>query len=143
MDVPHSLIPSEFVDTDEQQDALARIADWVIEHGLTDRGRFGAARELLQRRPPRLVGGAATPLRKGAEAPLDAAVRLGLALDETSLAIQGPPGSGKTFTAAQMIVALVRAGKKVGVTANSHRGDRERARRHRQGGAPGKAVRFG
>ncbi len=121
MDVPHSLIPSEFVDTDEQQDALVRIAEWVIEHGLAGRGRFGAARELLQRRPPRLVGGRATPLRKEAEAPIDAAVRLGLALDETTLAIQGPPGSGKTFTAAQMIVALVQAGKKVGVTANSHR----------------------
>jgi predicted RecB family nuclease len=121
MDLPHSLIPSEFVDTDEQQDSLARIADWVIENGLERRGRFGAARELLRCRPPRLVGGGATPLRKEGELPIDSAVRLGLALDETTLPIQGPPGSGKTFTAAQMIVALVRAGKKVGVTANSHR----------------------
>ena len=37
------------------------------------------------------------------------------------LAIQGPPGSGKTYRAAEMIVALVRAGKRVGVTSNSHR----------------------
>lgn len=36
------------------------------------------------------------------------------------LAIQGPPGTGKTHTAAEMIVALVRAGKRVGVTGMSH-----------------------
>jgi uncharacterized protein len=37
------------------------------------------------------------------------------------LAIQGPPGSGKTFTGAQMICAAVRAGLKVGITAVSHK----------------------
>ena len=36
------------------------------------------------------------------------------------LPIQGPPGSGKTYTAANIICALVTTGKKVGVTANSH-----------------------
>jgi superfamily I DNA and/or RNA helicase len=34
--------------------------------------------------------------------------------------VQGPPGSGKTHAAAHVIVALVRAGRRVGVTANSH-----------------------
>ncbi len=121
METPHSLIPSEFVDTDEPQDSLARIGRWVVDHGLDGRGRFAAARELLRRRPPRLAGGGAAQLRVPGELPLDAAVRVGLLLDDTSLAIQGPPGSGKTYTAAHMIVALVRAGKKVGVTANSHR----------------------
>jgi uncharacterized protein len=37
------------------------------------------------------------------------------------LAIQGPPGSGKTYTAAKMIAALAREGRRVGVTANSHK----------------------
>ena len=37
------------------------------------------------------------------------------------LAIQGPPGTGKTFTGAQMICELVRQGKTVGITANSHK----------------------
>ena len=47
--------------------------------------------------------------------------RVALTLDGGVLAIQGPPGSGKTFTGARMIVDLVRAGKKVGVTAVSHK----------------------
>jgi uncharacterized protein len=37
------------------------------------------------------------------------------------LAIQGPPGSGKTFTGARMICQLVKAGKRIGVTAVSHK----------------------
>jgi uncharacterized protein len=37
------------------------------------------------------------------------------------LAIQGPPGAGKTYTAARMIVSLLAAGKRVGVTATGHK----------------------
>ena len=37
------------------------------------------------------------------------------------LPVQGPPGAGKTYLGARMICELVRAGKRVGVTAVSHR----------------------
>ena len=43
-----------------------------------------------------------------------------LELDGGVLPIQGPPGTGKTHTGGRMICALIRAGKKVGITANSH-----------------------
>ena len=36
------------------------------------------------------------------------------------LAVQGPPGAGKTNQSARMILALLEARKKVGVTGNSH-----------------------
>ena len=52
---------------------------------------------------------------------LEAAKQTGLLLDRTVLPIQGPPGSGKTFTGAHMIVELLKNGKKVGVTAGSHK----------------------
>jgi KaiC/GvpD/RAD55 family RecA-like ATPase len=39
----------------------------------------------------------------------------------TVLAVQGPPGAGKTYAGSRMIVELVRAGKKVGITATSHK----------------------
>ena len=50
-----------------------------------------------------------------------AACRIVLSLDNSVLPIQGPPGAGKTFTGARMICELVRNGKKVGITANSHK----------------------
>src|SRR5262249_46384628 len=110
--------------TDEMRAALQRIARWVLEHGV-DGGRlafdpdYRAGRDLLLRRPPRRTG--TGPLRGSDEPSLEAAIRVGLELDHGTLAIQGPPGSGKTYAAARMIVALVRAGKRVGVTANSHK----------------------
>ena len=41
-------------------------------------------------------------------------------LDHSVLAIQGPPGSGKTYLGSRVIKQLVDSGKKVGVVANSH-----------------------
>lgn len=49
------------------------------------------------------------------------AVRIVNELDETVLAIQGPPGAGKTYTGARMICEAVRRGLRVGVTAVSHK----------------------
>lgn len=51
---------------------------------------------------------------------VDGAIDAALNLDRSVLAIQGPPGAGKTYTGASMIIALLQAGKKVGVTAISH-----------------------
>ena len=46
-----------------------------------------------------------------------AAVR---ALDHSYVAVQGPPGAGKTFLASHVIARLVAEGAKVGVVAQSH-----------------------
>src|SRR6185312_12640245 len=55
------------------------------------------------------------------ESVLDAAKRLSLSLDNSVLAIQGPPGAGKTYTGARMICELARKGRNVGITAGSHK----------------------
>jgi RecA/RadA recombinase len=131
--VPQALIPFEHFRTDEIRSSLQRTAAWVLANGIDAEGPARAARDLLLRRPPRTRAtegepanaeagsNAIEPLQRLQETPLEAAVRLGLGLDGGALAIQGPPGSGKTYTAAQMIVALVRAGRRVGVTATSHK----------------------
>src|SRR5207248_4557654 len=49
------------------------------------------------------------------------AIKAALDMRGTSLCLQGPPGSGKTYTGARIIAALLRAGKRVGITSNSHR----------------------
>lgn len=42
-------------------------------------------------------------------------------LNNSVFCIQGPPGTGKTHTAAHIILYLIKKGKRVGVTANSHK----------------------
>ncbi len=101
-------------------DALYRLGTWVCANGIDDQGALRAARDLLLRRPPRLRESGPRLVVPG-ESTVGAAKRLGLLLDESVLAIQGPPGAGKTFTGAHMIVELVRQGKKVGITATSHK----------------------
>ena len=59
-------------------------------------------------------------MREG-ETPAQFAIRIAAQLDNTALAIQGPPGAGKTYTGARMICELVRNGARVGVTALSHK----------------------
>ena len=52
---------------------------------------------------------------------VDEAVEIVLGLNQSALCLQGPPGTGKTYTAAHLVLALLRAGHRVGVTANSHK----------------------
>ena len=55
------------------------------------------------------------------EDPAERVPDLAARLDGSTLCVQGPPGSGKTFTAAEVIVELLRQGRRVGVTAQSHK----------------------
>ena len=106
--------------TDVLADAICRIGTSVNNRGIDGLGPYRAARDLLLRRPPRLAGGTNTLLQEG-EPTVNAAKRLGTLLDQSLLAIQGPPGAGKTYTGAHMIVELVKEGKRVGITATSHK----------------------
>ena len=116
---PSSAFAHEFVNTDELADSLFLLGQWVAANGIDTAGPYRAARDLLLNCAPRLVPGA--ELHREGEDAVAAARRLALVLDGGVLAIQGPPGSGKTYTGARMICELVRAGRRVGVTAVSHK----------------------
>ena len=120
-DAPHptALVPYDIIDAPVLRESLLQLGGWVADHGVESDGRYAAARELLLRHVPRLRRGVLAdfdnlPL-------LEAAKQIALLLDNTVLPIQGPPGSGKTFTGAHMILELVKSGSKVGVTAVSHK----------------------
>lgn len=94
-------------------------------------GLESASADLLFRRAPRLKKSAANAknaenLPREVDFPgsglptvdaVHAAVR---ALDHSYVAVQGPPGAGKTFLASHVIARLVAEGAKVGVVAQSH-----------------------
>lgn len=114
---PSAIYGVRIVDPGVIPETLLRIGEHVAGEGLAGRGLYQAARDLLLRRPPVVNGGI---LRRPEESVLEAAIRVVEDMPSGVLAIQGPPGAGKTYAAAHMICALVRAGKKVGVTANGH-----------------------
>ena len=116
---PRALAPGRPVKTDHQEQRLLEIARSVARHGVAAE-EFPSARALLLRMPPRCGQAAGAALLEPDEDTVAGVVRLVLALQPGVLAVQGPPGSGKTHRAAEAIVALIRAGKRVGITANSH-----------------------
>ena len=119
---PTALIPGTPIPATAMRGALLRIADHVIAHGIDGPGPYRAARELLLRRAPRVAGTEpGERFRREGETALEAARRIAIGLDETVFPIQGPPGTGKTYTGARMITALVAAGKRVGIAAQSHK----------------------
>lgn len=123
--VPHptALIPFDIVDSKVLRDSILRIASWVADHGIAGQGEFRAARGLLLRERPRALEGAVETLI-GEDGRLTEAAKgivQRLPRQASVLPIQGPPGSGKTFTAARMIVELVSKGKRAGITAVSHK----------------------
>ena len=146
---PSHVFFHKVIGADPIRESLVRLGEHVLDHGFAIEAPYRSAlRLLLRRRPGRgatgdlfgdLAGGGAREihgpagagnaggaagvgaLRRPGESTVEAACRLALELDGDVLAIQGPPGTGKTFTGARMIAALAAAGKRVGVTAVSHK----------------------
>jgi uncharacterized protein len=109
----HEVVPSQVL-----ADALVRIGEHVADHGLVGPGSYRAARDLLLLAAPRIGD---EQLRRPEETALAAAMRIAPHLDGGVFPIQGPPGAGKTHIGARMICTLAKAGKSVGITANSHK----------------------
>jgi uncharacterized protein len=118
---PKSVFRHDNVPTEIHWKSLMRLGEWVASNDVAARGPRCAARDLLLRRPPRLEGHQGGALERPGEGGEKAARRLALALDDTTLAVQGPPGAGKTYIGARMICDLVHEGKTVGVCAQSHK----------------------
>jgi uncharacterized protein len=107
-----TLVADRPVSTDVIESRIVELADRTAGEELTTRDLL--ILDLLARTPPRVAGVKRGELLAGTPA------ELALALEYSYLAIQGPPGSGKTYQGAQIIAALVGAGLRVGITAPSH-----------------------
>ena len=102
---PSAVFAYLVVDSGVLEDALFRIAEEIADHGISEGSRYRAARDLLLKRTPRLREGTFQP--NAQENAVQFSVRIVNELDETVLAIQGPPGAGKTYTGARMICEAV------------------------------------
>ena len=118
---PRALVPGMPYDTSGQRTALHDLASAVLKEGLADPGPHRAGRDVLARALPRsAVVRPGAPIEEGPH-DLRRTVVVASSLDDSYLVIQGPPGSGKTYTGAQIVIDLLGRGKRVGVTAPSHR----------------------
>lgn len=123
--VPHptALVPFNFIDSKVLSDSILHLGQHVADHGFHGDAPFRAATDLLLRSRPLALE---DPLQSlvGEDGKLtEAAIRLVRTLAEqpSVLPIQGPPGTGKTYTGARMILELVKQGRRVGITAVSHK----------------------
>ncbi len=119
---PLGLTPGAPVTTKQLEAALMRVA--VEAEGSFPNVAATGTLDLIERRPPRLKTRESLPQEtefSHAELPTVEAVLAAVRdLDRSYVAVQGPPGSGKTFLGSQVIARLVAAGAKVGVVAQSH-----------------------
>jgi predicted RecB family nuclease len=119
---PSAVFSFDLVPSGELADSIFRLAEHVVANGLEADGPYNVCSDLLLRRPPlSSTQGEATSLIQPDESLLEAAKRLVTQLNGSVLPLQGPPGAGKTFTAAHMIIAALRAERRIAVTANSHK----------------------
>ncbi|NJM67204.1 MAG: TM0106 family RecB-like putative nuclease [Acaryochloris sp. RU_4_1] len=79
-----------------------------------------ALKDLLYRLPPRIRNHSASAIIPNNIDLLSGTLAAVTHLDNSLLCIQGPPGSGKTYTAAHVIAHLVQQGKSIAIAANSH-----------------------
>jgi uncharacterized protein len=113
---PTTIIALDVFNAPKQEAALCRIAERVMAHGLAGER---VVRDLLLARPSPALAGFGT--KPASESAAEFAVRIAGTLEGGQLAIQGPPGSGKTHTGARMIATLVAQGRKIGVVATGHK----------------------
>lgn len=114
---PISIFPFEEFPTTDKENAIIQMAEWIVEYGFeSELPAYRAGRDLLLRNEPRTIEEVVQT-----ENTVDKSLDWALKLDNSILSIQGPPGTGKSYTASKMIIGLVRAKKKVGITALSHK----------------------
>lgn len=132
--VPNDPVPGEGSGASSESSntpASPRTLPSVLDAAASLTGVKSASADLLFRRPPRLKQSASNaknaenlPLEvdfSGSDLPTVDAVHAAVrALDHSYVAVQGPPGAGKTFLASHVIARLVAEGAKVGVVAQSH-----------------------
>ena len=118
--LPRALIPGGPYDTPLQRAALRRLAQDILTRGLDAPGRYNALRQTLRVQTPSTSACSRGETLQTGAFDLDRAKQIAEGLDGSYLFVQGPPGSGKTYTGAHLILHLIEQGHRVGVASGTH-----------------------
>lgn len=137
-ELPVALTPGSPVPTAAQRSAILAWGGGLAES--LPAFPSGSALDILRRVPPRTTDGAGlSPV--GIDGVPAAIVDSLERLDDSYLAVQGPPGSGKTYVGSKVIAHLVlELGWRVGVVAQSHEVIENLLRRVQDEGVPGERI---
>ncbi len=114
---PNTVIKFEQFSTKEKEETLIHFAEWIVANGFeNERNEYKVTRDLLLNNLPNL----SEPLGQSTDL-MGKSIDWASKLDFSYLPIQGPPGSGKSFTGSHLVLELIKKGKKIGITALSHK----------------------
>ena len=117
---PYAVFIKDLVSNIALVPSFHRFIESIISNGIDGSGPYRAGRDLLLKHLPRLSSGGTLNVQNG-ETIDETALRIALNLDNGILPVQGPPGTGKTHLGGSIIAELVKRGKRIGVTAVSHK----------------------
>jgi len=116
--LPSVLTFDDYVGPMEKPGVLFHLAEQIVHPDPADPpSRVSMA--LLARERPRFIRGFGPESGLFSD-DLESTLRWVGELDESYVAVQGPPGSGKTYSGSHIIYALIKSGKRVGITAMSN-----------------------
>src|SRR5690606_38250822 len=110
-DHPSSIIQLQRIIPKEKEESVIRLAQWVSTNSMDSEDiPYKVGRNLLLKNPPNI------PVPNPNHNTIDFAIVIINNLNGNYLAIQGPPGSGKSYTGSHLILELVKEGKIIGIT---------------------------
>jgi uncharacterized protein len=115
-----TLIPDENISVKPIPESITKQAEAFLHGNLANT----AIIDFLMRNIPRITGhqsGKPIALSYNPQERLLEIIKAARCLDNSYLTIQGPPGSGKTYTGKYIIAELLKLGKKIGISSNSHK----------------------
>jgi uncharacterized protein len=118
---PICIVSHKDFSTDGKEKSVVQLVTQITsrwENPVNEPPEGFAALDLVLRKEPQLTEGKLKEVENDDYLPslIDSALRM----DSTTLAVQGPPGTGKTYLASHLIKELLKQGKRIAVTSNSH-----------------------
>lgn len=112
-----NILPNEYVRPVPIPAAIKTVTETLLDTDF----KPCAIVDFLTRSRPRIHGSSSGDIIKTDAEFMTEIIQAATNLDNSYLCIQGPPGAGKTYTAKHIIGELLRQGKRVGISSNSHK----------------------